>query len=349
MTESIWLSQKYLLLLSNRLRNFKQKSPNLFNFACPFCGDSTDNPKAARGYVYYKSGRLRFHCHKCNTPKTSIENLIEYVDSGLYKEYVREKLFEKGGLRKDQVEETKWDFTPKKFIIDSQLRHLRKVSQLDNDHIAKRYVLDRKIPTKYHAKLFFAPKFMEWTNTIVPGKFDKAALRHEDARIVIPFINKTGDMHAYQGRALGESDVKYIAIVTDETQPKVWGLDGVDLKSRYYAFEGPIDAMFLPNAVAVAGGDLNALNKLDTTNAVVVYDNEPRSSNAIKKIDKAINLGYNVCIWPDSIVEKDVNEMCLAGHSQDYIKQIIDQNTFSGLSAKMALSKWNKTETKLHA
>ena len=52
--------------------------------------------------------------------------------------------------------------------------------------------------------------------------------------------------------------------------------------------------------------------------------------------------GYNVCIWPENLDHKDVNDMVLAGLSPDFIKHIIDQNTFRDLSAKLALNKWSK-------
>ena len=50
------------------------------------------------------------------------------------------------------------------------------------------------------------------------------------------------------------------------------------------------------------------INYKDKNNFIIVYDNEPRSPETIKKIDKAITLGYKVCIWPDDILVKDVND-----------------------------------------
>ena len=40
---SLFTDQKYVGLLSSRLRNFKRKDNNLWNFSCPICGDSTKN------------------------------------------------------------------------------------------------------------------------------------------------------------------------------------------------------------------------------------------------------------------------------------------------------------------
>ena len=37
---SSYIDTKFLNQLSNRLTNFKQKKPGLWNFRCPHCGDS---------------------------------------------------------------------------------------------------------------------------------------------------------------------------------------------------------------------------------------------------------------------------------------------------------------------
>jgi fructose-1,6-bisphosphatase/sedoheptulose 1,7-bisphosphatase-like protein len=117
----------------------------------------------------------------------------------------------------------------------------------------------------------------------------------------------------------------------------------VDLDKKTYVFEGPIDSMFVPNSIAIAGGDMiSSLKGFDKKNLVVVYDNEPRSKETIKKLDKSTLNGYNVCIWPDNLDHKDVNDMVLAGMSPEFIKHIIDTNTFRDLAAKMALTKWSK-------
>jgi hypothetical protein len=101
--------------------------------------------------------------------------------------------------------------------------------------------------------------------------------------------------------------------------------------------------MFIPNSIATAGGDLvSSISSFPKDKLVIVYDNEPRSKETIKKLDKAILNGYNVCIWPDNLEHKDINDMFLAGLSSDFIKHIIDTNTYRDLAAKLALTKWSK-------
>ena len=73
---------------------------------------------------------------------------------------------------------------------------------------------------------------------------------------------------------------------------------------------------------------------------VVICDNEPRSKEIVKKMANLIDTDYELVIWPSDIQEKDVNDMILAGR-QD-IKTIIDNNTFSGLEAKLKLAAWKR-------
>jgi len=184
---------------------------------------------------------------------------------------------------------------------------------------------------------------MNFVNTIIPNKFSEEALKNDETRLLIPFFDKNNNVHALQGRSLRNNSVKYITIVLDESVPKVYGLDTVNLNETTFVFEGPIDSMFIQNSLAVAGGDsVSALSSFNKKNNVIVYDNEPRSKETYKKLDKAIMNGYNVCIWPDNLQHKDVNDMVLGGLSPEFITHTIKTNTYRDLAAKMALNRWSK-------
>ena len=337
-----WLEMKYVNMLSGRLQHFKRKSPTLFNFRCPICGDSQSHKNKARGYIYEKKGKSLFHCHNCNATM-AVPNFIRSVDQQLYNEFQLEKL--QNNKTPEQIEYEDFVNKMKKpvFLKYGPLKGLKKVSQLHPDHPVKKLVDARRIPNPFHAKLFCCPNFKQYTNTLVPNKFDEDSIGRDETRLLIPFISADKNVHAYQGRALGNSAVKYITIVLDETIPKVYGLDRVDFRNTVHVVEGPIDSMFLSNSIATAGGDLvSAISSFSKENLVVVYDNEPRSRETIKKLDKAIMQGYNVCIWPDNLEHKDINDMVLAGMSTEFIEYIIRQNTYRDLAAKLALTKWSK-------
>jgi hypothetical protein len=271
----------------------------------------------------------------------SVPKFIQQVDEFVYKDYLTERFMEegKGKPKPDPV------LTIRKpaYITDTALNELKKISQLPHDHKAKQYIVGRSIPNEMHHRLFYAPKFMAWVNGFMPGKFDAKALRNDQDALVIPFLNAEKRMHALQGRFFS-GGLRYVTIVTDESVPKLWGLDRYDRGHKGYVLEGPIDAMFLPNAVATAGGvEISTLKYLNLDNVVICFDNEPRAKETIKKIEKCIKHGLKVCIWPEGLHQKDVNDMVIKGGlSANHVREIIDMNTFSGLRAELQLNKWKR-------
>lgn len=337
---SSWLEAKYIGILSTRLRNFKRKSGSLYNFSCCLCGDSTKDPRKARAYIYVKENKFRFHCHNgCGT--MSVPNFIKRVDEFVYNDFIIEKVMDDGGpTTVDPI----LNYNKPKYVTTTALNELKKVSQLQHEHFCKEYVVARRIPSDLHYRLFFAPKFMQWVNGFMPGKFSEKALYHDGPALVIPFINKEGRMHAVQGRNFeGSSGHRYTTLVLDESVPKIWGLDKYDKGNRSYVLEGPIDAMFLPNAVATAGGvEIHTLKYLNLDNSVICFDNEPRSKETVAKIAKCIRHGLKVCIWPEGLHEKDINDCILSGMTSKHIQEMINTNTFSGLRAELQLNNWKK-------
>ena len=129
-----------------------------------------------------------------------------------------------------------------------------------------------------------------------------------------------------------------------EDVPLIYNINRVDKTKTVYVTEGPIDSLFLPNSIAVGGSDFKKLDNSIKDNAVIIFDNEPRSREIVKKLKEVIDLGYKVCIWNDKRVSdlKDVNEMIMNGLSQSVILDIINTSIFDGLSAKLKLTEYKK-------
>lgn len=336
-----WLDVKYVGLLSSRFRNFKRKSSTLWNMSCPVCNDSRQNKSRARGYIYEKTGKLVYYCHNCGY-SSNIPNLIKTLDQSLYQEYLLEKLSDSKPKEQTDFEDFVKKMKKPSFITNTPLKNLKKVSQLSHDDKVKKFVVSRNIPNEYHAKLFSCPNFKHYVNGLIPNKFSKESLLRDETRLLIPYI-KNNNVHGMNFRAVDPSDIKYIKIVLDDDIPNVYGLDTVNFNKKVFVFEGEFDSMFVKNSIATGGGDLvSAIRTFNKDNLVIVYDNEKRSKETIKKIDKAIMNGYSVCIWPSNLDHKDINEMINAGLTSEFIEHIIRTNTYRDLAAKMALGKWSK-------
>ena len=81
--------------------------------------------------------------------------------------------------------------------------------------------------------------------------------------------------------------------------------------------------------------------RLEETDLVYVLDNEPRNKQIVQYNKKLIEMGKTVCIWPPKIKEKDINDMAYKISTRE-IQKLIDENSYSGLKAKIKLMEWRK-------
>ena len=315
---------KYINLISVRFQKFKKVKHNLYNFRCPICGDSQKNKNKARRYLYQVKNNTNFKCHNCGI-NISFNNFLKQIDTSVYKQYTFEK-FKEGHTGKNfTVDEPQFKFEAPKF---KPKLNLPKASiNLD----AKKYLESRKInPNNY----YYAEKFKEWTNSL-RQTFDSTD--KDEPRIIIPLFYQN-NLVGFQGRALGPSKVKYITIMLDDDAPKIYGLDEVQKSETVYITEGPFDSTFICNSIALCGAD-GDVGMWGIDRRVWIYDNEPRNGEIVRRIQSKIESGESVVIYPNSIIEKDINDMVLSGLN---VQSMIESNTYSGLEAKLKFTTWKK-------
>ena len=63
-----------------------------------------------------------------------------------------------------------------------------------------------------------------------------------------------------------------------------------------------------------------------------------------KQIEKTIEKGCSIVLWPEQVEEKDINDMILSGMSKEEVQKIINENTFSGAGAKLRFAEWRKID-----
>ena len=319
------IDSKFIGLVSSRLQKFKRVKADLYNFRCPLCGDSQKHKNKARGYLYQVKTNTNYKCHNCGA-SMSFNNFIKQIDPTLHKQYTMEK-FKEGYTGKNfVVEEPKLEF--KKPVFKKEL-DLPRASEIP---IAKEYLEKRMLdPTKF----YFAKKFRTWVNS-KKRTFD--SVQKDESRIIIPMYDTERNLIGFQGRALGPNFVKYITVMLNDDAPKVFGLEQIDKTKTVYVTEGPFDSTFIRNSIAMCGAD-GDVRGWGVSRPVWVYDNEPRSSEILKRIESTIDRGECVVIWPQNIKEKDINDMVLSKYD---IMSILELNTYSGLEAKVKFNNWKK-------
>ena len=329
---SNFVDAHYVNLLSGRLDKFTRKKEDLYNFRCPYCGDSQKRKNKARGYFFRIKADMVFKCHNCGVGRT-LPNFLKDNAPDLYDEYLMER-YKNGTTGKGSfVPKPKMKFEKPKFKKKGELQSC---SELNKEHFALGYLLGRRIPEKYFSELYFVEDFCTWVNTQKPTFQD---VKKDHPRIIIPFIDQQGEWFGFQGRSLKADDkLRYITIMLDENRSKVYGLNRVDFNKTVYVTEGPFDSLYIDNAIAMVGADID-WDMLEGKEVVFVFDNEKRNREIVKRMEKAISKGYEVVIWPSSLEEKDINDMFNAGHD---VQSLVEFNTYEGLEASIKLSEWKK-------
>jgi transcription elongation factor Elf1 len=334
---SIWIDQKYLGSLSVRLEKFSKKGDNIYNFRCPVCGDSQTNKNKARGYVFAKKGGMFYKCHNCSV-SMSLGSLIKTLDPTLYKEYCLDR-YKEGDTGRKPHKDHGFVFKPVRFATNKHENFkglLVPLKELNDSHEAVVYAKNRKIPKEKFDLLFYVEDISNM-KTFAPDYADK--LVTNEPRLVLPFYNAENELVGFSCRALRGEKQRYIVIRIKEDSPMLYNQHLIDKKQLVYVTEGPIDSLFLPNAIAVGSSNLVVALK-EYQNACLIYDNEPRNKEIVREIKKAIELNANVCIWPKNIKEKDINEMVMSGITPGEILFLINKNTFSGLKAMLEFNNW---------
>ena len=317
----MYIEQKYLSIVSSQLSQFKKKGDFLYNFRCPYCGDSQKSKSKARGFFFPKENNLIYKCHNCGIG-TTLGKLIEYVDSKIHKDYIMERY--RSGVKTNNPE-PEFKFDVPIFRKKGVLKNLKSISDLSTDHPARKIIEKRLIPSEFLSDLYLCESFYKFTNTLVPNKFP--SLDGDHPRLLIPFRDEEGEIFAYQGRAFGNEQPKYLTIKLQD-RDKIFGLDRVVKKEPIYVVEGPLDSLFLDNCIAVGGADFDRPLSIDgslITNGelTVVFDNEPRNKEICKQIEKTIEQGQRIVIWPNHVKQKDINDMIIAGYTKQNLEEII--------------------------
>lgn len=338
---SMWIDQKFIGALSPKLDKFARKGDYLYNFRCPICGDSQTNKNKARGYVFAGKGGLYFKCHNC-AASMSLGNLIKAVDFALYKEYSLDR-YKSGETGRKAHKDHGFVFKPVTFGSNKTETFkgvLVALSSLPESHEAIRYVKSRQIPENKYKSLYYVDDVSK-LKILAPSYEEK--LVTNEPRIVMPFYDEDDNLVGLSCRAMRNEKQRYVVVKIKDDLPFLFNMNGIDKEDTIFVTEGPIDSLFLPNAVAVGNSNLKyALDKIDGS-IVLVYDNEPRNKEIVREMKVAIDANASICIWPKDVKEKDINDMVLAGKTQDEIVHTINKNTFFGPQALLEFNNWRMT------
>lgn len=337
---SVYIDRKYLGCISHKLERYSQKNPDLYNFRCPFCGDSRKNKLKARGYIFRKDNDYYYRCHNCSASFT-FSNFLKQIDTTVHKQYVLERYAAGDNGHSNYQKPTFDELRGNAFSHFAQTIpkfNLQSIDELEDDHPARKYILERKIPKSRWQDIYYTEAFKDFLDREFPdhGKENVP----NDERVVLLYRDEQGIITNIAGRAIGQSKLRYVTVKLIEGK-KIYGLEKINKTKRVYVVEGQFDSFFIDNCVAAGDSGLCGVADYfdDSVDVVLIYDNEPRNKEIVKLLSNSIELGYNVVVWPTGLPYKDINDMASDGVD---VQAIVENRVFTGVRAKMEFINWKR-------
>jgi hypothetical protein len=340
--DNLWIDRKYVSLLSPQLEHFRWKSKEVSVCRCPLCGDSAKDKTKTRFYLYPHKGHFMAKCHNCGI-SLPFAALLRRVDRRLYDEYLLDKLRENEPVAHTHApmrqDDTAAVFTTSPYQVP--LPHCASPEHVA--HAAYVYAVGRGIPEAGLARLSATTRAYSWLKDLV-GEDKAARVVDDEVYLILPLRLQNGSWYGAQLRPLNRKE--YITFRWAAAPLKTFGLESWDPTKTTYLVEGPIDALFLPNALAICGSDLlggvrvmeeAGLMTLDMPR-VFVWDNEPHNKEVSKHMRHAISAGESLVIWPKGSL-KDLNDMHQAGID---VPATVAARTFTSLRANLEYSTWKR-------
>lgn len=306
---------------------------------CPICREGQSWGRKRR--LYFIVHNHQIYCHNCGWAG----NPIKFIQEVEHKSYT------------EVLEEAKqYDVLPKDIDLDVSTERKPELTDslphdcinlFDDDQLA--YYQDND---KVNAVVAFAKKRGLYTAINKPKTLwlSLTDYIHHD-RLVLPFYGLDNTIIFYQSRTVFKNEKlpKYLSKVGGGKP--LFNINRIDPDlDKIFIFEGPIDACFTLNGVAVAGiqegrtsytqQQKDQLNSFPLHDKIWVLDSQWQDRAARIKTEKLIEDGEHVFIWPEDYGSrfKDFNDMALALGVNEIPYKFILNNTYTGLKAKVVLA-----------
>ena len=268
---------------------------NRFNFACPFCGDSTVDSSKKRGNLLL-SGQWAntYKCFNCGT-FMPIDKFFRQFDAD-YQLNISELTY---------VAENKFEFTDNVSMDDSKM-----LAMLIDIHLLNKVAVDREL---YKAKLKLVDasahqdsytflknrmqyNFKNYLYDPVRGELHILNLTNEDkviglqTRNIFKKIFKTYNTTTMYTILFKETPPKEITKYVDDIS-MLFNVCKVNLNKPVIVTEGPMDAFLIKNSIAIIGSHKNVNIFMDY---YFLYDeDEAGTESAVKALEE----GFKVFLW----------------------------------------------------
>jgi len=314
--------EKYLRIALTPLKTVSSLG-NCFQFKCNVCGDGKHKH---RGYLLKSKSRKThgyFWAFKCFNDGCKAngegnawpaEGWLKYTNKNLHDSFVKEFLTSNnfGEAKKDLEEqikkheekilkEEKENKKRKLRREKKELKHFVSINKkIDICDVARNECIRRKIPENIWKKWYVS----------TDGLYKN--------RMIIPFFGKGNKITYFQGRTLYDDIPKYLNRLTNK-ESAIYNIENIDRTKPVIVLEGPVDSMFIENAIAVMGTDISEERQqlLIGLDLYYLWDNDKAGR---RKSEECLLQGKKVFLWNKFLYSdcKDINEIVIKYNKNNF-------------------------------
>mgnify|MGYP003628156005 CR=1 FL=1 len=313
-----------------------KKISNIYEGGCPICREGRSWGKKRR--LYYIVNDNAICCHNCGWYSQPLKWLLEVTDLS-YNDIISEikvNDYEYDIINTSPDTNYKSEFITEDLPKDSiNLFDSHQLRYYKNNQVLKKcldVIASRRLDTAINK-----PKSLWLSLTDFVHK----------NRIIIPFYDEKNNIIHYQSRRVLDIDDKPKYLSKINSTKSIFNINRVDKElDDLFIFEGPVDAFFMRNGIAVAGIQENSDNVFSTLqveqlNKLWILDSQWLDTASYLKTKKLLDQNETVFIWPENIGKKfkDFNDMVVHFSLDSIDHKFVVNNSYNGLKGKLFFSK----------
>lgn len=317
--EKIKLALKALVVQEHGTPNKQllKSMPGRITLACPYCGDSYTDDTKKRGNMYWNT--LQYHCYNCSQ-HSNVHTLLKDHNLKLDKSedsFAVIDFIQQHKLKAEDVDTMKHDVMVKveelAITVDEFKKHFGATKIEPGDWIW--FKLKERLLHNRSSEFLYSPKghrlwILNLTNT---GKIMGAQIRRMKGYGTRYLTYDLGKLYDEMGKEL---NLEPEALNHVNKASTLFGIMQINFQQKVTLFEGPIDAKFMHNSIALATAG-RSTDEFDTMATVrYMFDND---ETGIKKMAEKLKKGRPVFMWSKFLKEneldkyniKDLNDLML--------------------------------------
>ena len=278
-----------------------RKHTGIYNASCNICREGKSWLKKQRLFFYPKT--KSFYCFNCNKSWSAMNYIAESTGMSqveILAECKSQDISFEIKIENKQPRKKETPTLPHDCI--SLLNNPQILKFYKNNKIVRKaldYIKERRLDLSINKPLNFYISLTDY---------------YHQNRLIIPFLDQKNKITYYQSRSLNNDLPKYLGKYNCEKS--LFGINNIDPNFEYiFLFEGPIDAMFIKNGVAIGGLNMSnfqsqILSSFPFHQKIWILDNPKIDKSAHEAITNLLLKKEKVFKWFNEY--KDLNEWAVS-------------------------------------